>query len=69
MGLFSNAEWRSLDNDFKEYVSVSTRDVRHGLLDGIATSDYWNMMGEPERKNLMSEYSKHTAGNSSSFHY
>ncbi|AUH73729.1 hypothetical protein [Legionella sainthelensi] len=69
LGLFSNSEWRSLDKDFKEYVSVSTRDVRHGLLDGIATSDYWNMMGEPERKNLMSEYSKHTAGNSSSFHY
>ncbi|KGP63833.1 hypothetical protein EP47_12455 [Legionella norrlandica] len=56
LGLFAHSDWRSLDNDFKSYVSVSTRAVRHELLNGISTDIYWGMMGAPEQKNLMKEY-------------
>ncbi len=56
LGLFTHSDWRSLDIDFKRYVSITTEVVRRELLNDISTDVYWGMMGSPEQKNLMKEY-------------
>ncbi|KTD58901.1 hypothetical protein Lsai_0701 [Legionella sainthelensi] len=50
----ATAPWGSLENDFQAY--ISTREVRVGFFDHMATSNYWSIIGEPERLQLHSDY-------------
>ncbi|HAT1773662.1 TPA: hypothetical protein I8034_003089 [Legionella pneumophila] len=48
--------WDSLEDDFKSYVSIQTRDIRVEYFAHAATSEYWRMMGDPERLQLYADY-------------